>query len=718
MSGGMKCTGKHCADCTAHRCPSVVHRRHDGWSLVERLVLGDAHTLISTLAVPREYCIAVVVKSEMEPNSGVNWAGYRDNSLACTQVLFFDSRRRIEELERLVIDSTILHHTWEQETDVRFNQLVVDSRHCACGRERCPGSAHRSRLLTARMHCAPALSGAFNEVSAPHTECGLASPGYTRLATAATHLTFQRSSVMEARAASESIANACAQTVAEYWQIYDETTGYPLLLGADDDSDNSAHGARFAADPMVALFATDAPSVMAAHAQSHHKTPLCAARLLQTLTQHSSHPNNASQSFVEQLTNSVDRDLLFRLLHGAILAASKKGVSHVDDDNCCCLIHHYIETRCAEQVLLTLVALPTNPLYAEAGDSIADIESESARMLMCNQAAEALQVQGRMTRGAIDWRAKRGAPNHYDTVLMKNAAMQGLVSARAGRFTRTYDAINDRFNFHRLGPARDTSVEFRRYCARQKNAVNTVHAGLYRTAQTQKLASMSYAAVLDASKRFFGVADAQSLSEIALKRGLFGDGKLLASLEHWLPPAAKHCVEHSIRSPDDIVECVHRILESGSEPAQRLILSTTCEQRLLSELQLTDNRRLVMARITGLFFKGLRHEASDCDYSDAVIYLTAAVLLLHQCDELATHLLRPPPTPPPPKKAVKTPVPRPQQPKKKKPAKIVAEKPPLVVVERKEQFVERKEQFDEFMLRLTQVDFFDFLRDPAWVAPV
>lgn len=776
MSAAPGCSNNKCQMCNeraARRCTSVLRQPINGRVPIERIVLGDALTLIDTLTVPREYCTALVLKSRLEPNSAIEWAGFRGNSLACTQVLFFDSRRTVAELDRTIMDATVIHHAWTQHSMPRFAQMAKNAAECVCGRERCPGAAARARLLDERIHTAPGLRSTVMPECAPQSACGLVSPSYTRLATAASDLVVRRMIKNQAKgmptaaeAARLSIAQACAATVGEYWHTYDDTTGYPILL-ADSETDQKQSVAAGTTPseteaPVLALLSLDAESVIAAHSASHHKTALCGARLIQLLLLPPEQQTDCDKTLLAKLAGSRAIEPMLVLAREAVAATDPD--AHFDD-NCACLIHQFIATRCSEQMHLSLVALPTNPLYAEIGDSIFDIASESMRLLLCKQASDALEQQGRLPPGLIDWQAERGSDLHCDTALVNCALLRSTVAALSGPFTYSYDKASGFYEFRSTAPPRSSQVEFARYCQRQK-AAGSLYAGICRPAETQRLRGLgTYKAVLEASKRAFGpsVAAAESLTEIALLRGLFGNSELLRSLVRWLPPAAERCVAHAAKLPDDLAVCARKILAIPEN--KNRILGNACEATLVGELQLSDNRRLALARTTGCFFSGTK---TSEDYCDAILYLTAALLVVHQCDELARWLQQeavasaagetaaavkkaekkpkkkkvrapkpasepkpepqPEPAPEPkpelrPKRQPKQqpkpeePEPKPEEPKPEEPEPKPEEpKPEEPQIKPKAPRVRQKrERFDQFILRETKVDFFDFLRDPFWI---
>lgn len=701
---GCRCAQSNCLECLMRAteqvenfdetrdCPTFGGEHRCGqYKTIERTCGVDFATLADTIGTPPEHRIVVMVSAATEPNSAVRWFGREHNTPACHQLFFFDARRSVRTLKRLVGDCVVINHCTKTPRTMRFRQTVGQEhwRLCQCDRFGCPGTGHRFRQLQARL-------GKKFEPSADavaHTECAAASMHYDRIGLQM----------------AEHEVDATAAGTLDQWRVFDSKTRMPLLpepydveelrrsAFADDDAHLSAmltryaasseHGAKRCAqtiDPLrfdttVAGQLPNAPlrvepidreqvKKFRRNARAHC-APLCAAHLakaldrilidhqvLDTLSEsyaklkeartaaddseasdsESDSESDGSSMCLSRTCAHLDIEQSLRPLVNKTLAAAGARRTHPID--CSCLAEHFID-QCDKQLSLDLVPLPTNPLFPNNGDTVLDIESPLMRELGAKQAVALLMSRGVLDTNPIVADAARGTQFHFETAIVRLPALRKMLATQFGQYAFSFDRDRACFAFERryserveelftryaaAPSSRISRPQQRRVLGRKYDAVADTYEAMLRDAQSLVAAELRALGKEDDAAR---AANARTLTEVALHRGMLGSADSVRRRKAWLPPAALYCLESTLAASQCVEKHArHTLAHSGST---QIILGPVCERSIVDELHATDNRRMLMARVTTCL---MGQTQSTREFAETVLFLTAALVVVDLCE--------------------------------------------------------------------------------------
>jgi len=709
-SGAMcRCAQSQCLECLVRAneyakdfdeerdCPTFRDDdRSERLKVIERTCGVDFATMADTVATPRGDRVVVMVRAVLEPNSAVDWFAQSRTMAPCHQLFFFDKRRSVRTLKRLLGDCTVINHSLRTPSTMRTEQRVDASewKACQCNRFGCPGTGHRFRQLQARTQHRFEVSA--NAVA--HTECVAASAHYDAIGR-------QAESIDEA--SDESLVSAL-----DHWRVFDSTTRLPLLPEAydvvplracdydDDDEYVDALVERYSApreeaakrcahrctDPLrfdtpvgrqlphaaLRVEPLDAARAKAFRRAGHtHCTPLCAARVAAALDR-SVHEHDVLQELgacyaklrdeaqqsgaqiagdegevaevcekSECLAGTcahMDLNRTMRPLLDEALAARGKRRAHATD--CACLAEYYIE-QCASQIVLDLVPLPTNPVYANSGDTVLDVESPLMRELGAKQAVLLLTHSGALDANPIDAEAARGTQRHFETAIARLPAVRRVLTPQFGAFTFAFDRERACFRFAR---AFDERLEdfFTRYAAAPSAHIPRPQQRRVR-GRALDAAAESYDALLRDAQRLVGAElralgrdddaasaeRARTLTEVALHRGMLRSGDSVRRRKAWLPPILRYCLDTALQSPQCIEHHARATLASSG--ATRMILGPVCERSIVDEMHATDNRRMLLARVATCL---LAPTESMRQFAELVLFGAAALAIVELCDNM------------------------------------------------------------------------------------
>jgi len=663
--------------------------RRGGRRTIHRRCGAAFATLLDTIDTPAEFTAAVLVESYLEPNSATRWTGsgaYGTAPPSCRQVFFFDTRRPLRALIRLIGDCQMVNHAAGAMHLMRFEQSVGvrDAHLCQCGKLGCPGTGYRYRVLQQRVGgahvvCPDAVS---------HTTCCAASRYYDQL-----------SEQLVAADACESEPSAAL----DHWLVVDKHTGLPLLpeeydvtpLAAEDfeteedycdalleryskshDEHTSKRTAQIVYEPLrfdldagaqaagsplhVRVINADA-AVRSYRTATTHCAPLCAQRIgrmadragaryaeMQDVLRSAKHKSGGGAGDDPESAEASDEDpcAAFETLSctvGALVDETLDAVGrrHEHPTDCSCLIERYLNRHCERQIEIDLVPLPTNPLYPNMGDTIFDIGSPLMRELGVKQAVCALLNAKRLDANPIERDAERGTQHHFETVLVRNVPLRKMLAAQFGDFRFSFNAERRCFDFCAL----DSQRAEQRF-ARQKERPNArqhradaVHGRVY------DAEADSYESLISRARRLIGnrlraaggadaallerVATAPTLTELALHNGALRDPELATNCAAWLTPAVAICLHQAAGSASQLETHARAVL--NAEHSERAVLGRVCERSIVNELHRTTNRRVVMARI-GVCL--LCSASTMRQFRDAVLFVTSAFALVRLADSL------------------------------------------------------------------------------------
>jgi hypothetical protein len=268
---------------------------------------------------------------------------------------------------------------------------------------------------------------------------------------------------------------------------------------------------------------------------------------------------------------------------------------------CNCLVEHYIAERCTSAVYVHATPLPSAPLCTRLfGDQVLSIHSPAMRELFVTQTARRLNSQINRTGAAKEAArivvvptATPGSANHYDTVLHQNKQIKALAREAFGE-----------------------APEKRSTQGKQVAAVVATASVL--TAQRAWL--QSHAGALEHLHRLFCVEPGrfETLGQLAISLG-YANGTTTErthKTSHWLPPPALLCVREAEARVARHINCAF------------VPFSVACEANLLRDICQTDNRRLVMARITTCLLSGASVDEFSNDKSALMTIAATAILLM------------------------------------------------------------------------------------------
>jgi len=673
-------------------CPTFGGEHKCGqYKTIERTCGVDFATLADTINTPREHRVAVMVSAVVEPNSAIKWFDRERTIPACRQLFFFDSRHSVRTLKRLLADCVVINHSVTTPRTMRFQQSVSREhwRLCQCDRFGCPGTGHRFRQIQARL--GSNFEAAADAVA--HTECAAASVHYDRIglqvteserdncdtvANALDHWrVFDSQTRMPllpepydteplTRRGFESEAAYLEALIERYTQEAEDAAKHcaetidPLRF--DTPLSSQLPYAPLRVDPI------DCEQVKKFRRDAHtHCTPLCASRLAKaldcTVKEHTmldqlgecyeqleeekkaqglvsdSESDEESDSSMPCLAGTcahLEMERSIRPLLNEVLAAW--GARRAHPVNCSCLAEHFID-QCGAQVSLDLVPLPTNPVFPNNGNTVLGVESPLMRELGAKQAVALLINNGVLESNPIVDDAERGTQHHFETAIARLPPIRKILASQFGNYSFTFDRERACFTFAPSGGERVEDI-FTRYAAapspriarpqqrrvlgRKYSAEHDSYDALLRDAQRLVGAELRERGKTDAAER---AERARTLTEVALHRGMMGCTDSVNRRKAWLPPATRYCLETAMRAP----QCVERharttLVHSGDA---QIILGSVCERSIVDELHVSDNRRMLMARITTCL---TAPEHSTRQFFELVLFTMAALVIIDLCE--------------------------------------------------------------------------------------
>lgn len=643
----------------------------------------DFTTFVENIETPAEFCMAVVVQTDIEPNSAPSWLGYKIGNLQCTQVIFVDTRKPIARMLDAVVGALVHSHTLLETKHPRLVTNVhsrASLKNCQCGNMRCAGNATRLlayqqshqafKPFTALGHAKAAVNklasqSIFGEhLFTPIGCCPLASIEYDQY-----ELAFINAQIggEEDKSGAASHHTPLFDTIGS-WQVYDDKSGLPMLRCEADaegeggisfqttavNSGATVNGLRY-----LSVEPLNVDYVQRVRNSSLHKTTVCALHIQQQMeanargecvTCQGGAGCGSTKSCSPQMREMIDEALK---LHG------QEPRRHPDD--CACLINTFISRRCTKQLVLRLTPSPHNALFEEVGgnDTIYDIRSEVAREHIAKQYATRLIAERRIPAESFSWSAEtRTDADGIDVAIMRQPVLHNAMARRFGEFRAQLCTRDKVFKFTPVAkPTSASGGSFQEYCeqTRRSNvkALATKRAELARLHNDitgTVLGNMSLQQVLDESRRVFGkqsaeLANAPDLCTIVFHRGLLGDTALWAQLDHWCVPAVKRAVAHATSGWVDVEGSAAVMTEAYQAGSDAYMMNLDCQRSMVHEACTFSNRRMIMARIAAA---SLCANQSMGSYREKVVFCILALMVLYHIDQLAAELLEEKKRPPKP----------------------------------------------------------------------
>lgn len=109
----------------------------------------DVVTLVEMLSVPSQYVAAVIIETDVRPNSAVDWLNFH-RLKQCQMLTFFDTRRPVQALYDVVARVLYLNHSIALLGMPLFQRRVdrdVARQRCQCGRDNCPAADFRNERM-------------------------------------------------------------------------------------------------------------------------------------------------------------------------------------------------------------------------------------------------------------------------------------------------------------------------------------------------------------------------------------------------------------------------------------------------------------------------------------------------------------------------------------------------------------------------------------------
>lgn len=737
-------------------CPGNAPDQRSSAVLMEQQCGADFATLVDVIGVPSQHVAAVIVRSAIEPNSAAHWPDSSSSTPSCVQLLFFDTRRSVRELEQLIADVYYLNHTMTMSGMPTFTRIVpraVAIEKCQCGRDYCRADEFRAAQAQRRAQIAPvrALLAQHSCSDAPQQQhiltpnvCWLASGDcdedvtgvylesdtlplvpdtpQTRLPRVAAlrnwHMydTASNSPILPADSGDESDLNQqdflCIGKTLYRALKFDaplEEQTAPLLYDMPVDGVNS-----LLVNSAITLGSLNVEEVMRCRRASEHCTPICckdAAKQMcvdliscdysvkemvrdasdearRCLSRKNADDNDdddeqsgddyadasdGSESGEEALTSDGRRCLppvadpqceqvlaklaiLDTILDGVSAATSAppkhKGMSKssaTHEYGCACFIDAFLRKRCTKMIDITLVALPSHPVYRELGDSIFGVGSPMLRNLIvahcmaqtkCADGGAAIPLSrgGAYVDAEIDMAAPRGTAQHVDSVLADRPDLRQTLEHFFGKFKCT-----------ELPPTRAGMriVEFHGFENRQRQHAfgERVQRALNNSAPAVKRQPWwiggvlgaqcpwhTYEEVLAASKAAFRAPPGiRSLAELAWHRGKMSDTQLWHKLADWMPGVIRKLLLVQADRPACNIEMMIRdMLELPQNEGRVISLAT--EKTIVEELLATRNWRVALARCVMATMGRV-----DCllVYQHSLVTAACMVAIAYQLSELA-----------------------------------------------------------------------------------
>lgn len=712
-------------------CPGNAPGQRSSAILMEQQCGADFATLVDVIDVPPQYVAAVIVRTAIEPNTSAQWAESA-SAPNCSQVFFFDTRRTVRELEKLLADVYYLNHTMTMAGMPTFARIVpraVAVEKCQCGRDNCRADEHRAALVE-RRSCITPVRSMFTldggKSAAPHVLtpniCHLTSGDCDEDVTGIYLDADTMPIVVDAPTTRVKRAPAL-----RYWHLYDSVSGAPILP-ADSNADSALNGDDFlfigstlyralkfdtSIDAQAASLFTDlkeggmlmsnpltlgslnVDEVMRCRRSSVHSAPICwhdeAKQMCKDLIQcnygvedmvqdaaceakrclnEESTPDASDDDDDDEegrdgeLTRDGRRglpqrdpananvlaklavlDQIGECVSAFISASPKhKGMSKTaatHEYGCSCFIDAFVRTRCTKQIDLTLVALPSHPIYRELGDSVFSVTSPMLRNLIvahCLTRAKCastipLNRGGAYVDAEIDMFALRGTPHHIDSVLADRSDLRQTLEHFFGKFSCWEAPKRGDLRVVHFNPTEHRQRQHV-YSERVARILSNTTSGKRQQWVGEVLGErvpwLTYEEVLAASKSAFKApANIISLSELAWHRGKLSDPVLWRRLADWMPGVVKRLLAHTDGAECDIDLMMSDMLAVPINEGRAISLVT--EKAIVEELLAARNWRAALARVA---MSSLAHVDSLLVYQHAIVTSACMMAIAYQLSEL------------------------------------------------------------------------------------
>lgn len=643
-----RCRNKNCKE---HAC-SIGGRGQP----IMRTAGCDYFSFLNVVTQSPEHCVAVILQTEIEPNSAPSWYNYK-TARQCTQLLFFDSRRTLNTLLGEVCESMVLCHTKLRYALPAYTQRVNSKNFykCVCQAHACPGSKHRDKQTGqgGSVSTDQSLAGYFcdyidnltyanGDRVAPCNSCELSSSFYDKLSFAGTYCGFDDNAPEMADDSKERMIEKAhlLRGVLDTWRVYDSVSELPLFFMYPEETNAPVstatgktplheHNSLAKSTDHLHLQPIDVDEVIRAHATSDHSTYMCALRYEEMAKQPNianfikTNPYNYPAEEIDKKITAMCEETLERV--------GKSAAAHPVD--CACLMYNFISHHCSKQLTLKLVPRPSNPLYKSicsgGGDIIHFIESAASREYFAKRAIGTLINEDRIKPEACSLSAERSHPTHHDMLIVRDCNLRTMMTRTFGDFKFKLDPNERAFRFYDVSkPQPGLSESFLGYRLQTPLPDNSS----YMRAETVRgLSGYTYNDAIEQAKRLFNQPDADSFVRIAYNRGLMKDTSVFHQIDDCLTPLLRRALAHFESGWMKLPTIAKHMIEPTRENGKQLF-GPECERSIFFDVQQFANRRATLARFTDC---SVGDTFGMGEYVQRVFFIAVTAIVVCQFDELA-----------------------------------------------------------------------------------